>query len=230
MSFQDAINCLNAMCENNSVLEDNNVESAHNGATSTSANQDKTAVVGAEVHTNDKLSQNCINVEQRGYVVRKLEGTPTQSSHVRLVPSSDEICTADSSPIHCESFKIFSRRYILRKTLEMLRTEPDETKYYTYKNHLINIEKCFENSSLEYISNDLAVALTNAWHLSDCNDDNDPEGCSNKQDLSTGASAFPFENKEDVMYLEKSKLISSMLLIAKNDDEYCQCLTKLCNM
>jgi hypothetical protein len=112
----------------------------------------------------------------------------------------------------------------------MLKTEPDETKYYTYKNHLINIEKCFENSSLEYISNDLAVALTNAWHLSDCNDDNDPEVCSNKQDLSTGASAFPFENKEDVMYLEKSKLISSMLLIAKNDDEYCQCLTKLCNM
>jgi hypothetical protein len=221
---------INSLIEDKNTLKDFNIESSHDRSTSTSENQDRIVVVDAEVHTDDKLSQKCINMKQKSYLVRKLERTAPQSFPVRLLPCSDEICKVESNPKHCESFKLFSRRYLLHKTLEMLNSEPDETKYYTYKNHLINVEKCFEHSNLESASNDLDVAVTNAWHLSQNDADNGSKKSSNKRNLSTGALKFPVENKEDIVCLERSKLISAMLSLAAKDDEYCHCLTKLSNM
>ena len=64
-----------------------------------------------------------------------------------------------------KQFNIFARQYILQRILHVLYSEKDDTKYGVYKKYLLNVEECSLEVNQMQHSNDLFVALINAYQL-----------------------------------------------------------------
>ena len=229
--MQNGTNYPDARYESNSELEATNDLRSFDGKSgqdrlpTTSQNENRIVVVDAEVHFNERPIQNCTYVRQKSNKSKIDEDSSHSTSHLPLLPCSDAICTVESPSHSSESFKLFSRRYLLHKTLDVVNKETDETKYNVYKNHLLNIEKYFDNSSSNDICSDLVVALKNAWYLFHHSDNNGSEDLLNSPKSSTRAVS-----NKDTENVNITKLISTMLSLAAKDEEYCHCLTKLCNI
>ena len=67
--------------------------------------------------------------------------------------------------IKTKQFNVFARQYILQRILHVLYSEKDDTKYGMYKKYLLNVEQCSLEFNAGQNSNDLFVALKNAYHL-----------------------------------------------------------------
>ena len=153
-----------------------------------------------------------------------------RQDHVSAPSGSNGICSIDSPSMSCESFKVFSRRYILRKTSEMLYKEPDETEYHTYRQHLLNLEKYFENPSQGNSFNDLAVALKNAWYLSQYHEVSSQNGTTKGRDSCIEIVSSSLEISPDTKYAESLKIIQALLSVLSEDDKYSRFLNELCNV
>ena len=67
--------------------------------------------------------------------------------------------------VKTKQFNVFARKYILQRILHVLHSEKDDTKYGVYKKYLIRVEGCTLDVNSGQNSNDLFVALKNAYHL-----------------------------------------------------------------
>ena len=164
LSLQNVTNYPKTRYESNSKLEVTNDRKSFDGKSGQdslaiiSQNHNRLVVVDAEVH-NEGPSQNCITMKQQNAKGKLNKKESHSAPDLPLIPCSDAICSVESPTQHSESFKLFCRRYLLRKTINVVNNEPDETKYNVYKNHLLNIEKYFDNSCSNNICSDLVVAL-----------------------------------------------------------------------
>ena len=133
--------------------------------------------------------------------------------------------------IKTKHFNVFARQYILQRILHVLHSEKDDTKYGVYKKYLIRVEECTLDVNSGQNSNDLFVALKNAYHL---------HFHSNliKHQIEPNISSVSWQietRKYDNMSIEPSfekdiDVINSMILFVGEEKKYHEYLNVLCDM
>ena len=133
--------------------------------------------------------------------------------------------------IKTKHFNVFARQYILQRILHVLHSEKDDTKYGVYKKYLLNIEECSLEINPGQHSNDLFVALKNAYHLHSHSNWIHNQGEPKLSSVSWQTETRKYDNWSNEPSFEKDvDVINSMILFVEEEQKYHEYLNILCDM
>ena len=125
-----------------------------------------------------------------------------------------------------ESFKTFSRRYILKNTLKVLENNGKETDYRKYLNHLCSLENypCQQKDSESKMN--FIVSLVNAWYLEKHKDIRKTVGFVDAS-KKTKKDFVGNDNYHSTKINDRKRLINLMLLNDSPNHQYIELLKEL---
>ena len=130
-----------------------------------------------------------------------------------------------------KQFNIFARQYILQRILHVLYSEKDDTKYGVYKKYLLNVEECSLEVNQMQHSNDLFVALINAYQLYSHSNFISHQVEPNISSVSWQTETRKHDNWSIEPNFEKDiDVINSMILFVEEEQKYQKYLNILCDM
>ena len=130
-----------------------------------------------------------------------------------------------------KQFNLFARQYILQRILHVLHSEKDDSKYGVYKKYLLNVEECSLEVNPGQYSNDLFVALINAYHLHSHSNLIGHQVEPNISSVSWQTETRKYDNWSIEPNFEKDiDVINSMMLFVGEEQKYHEYLNILCDM
>ena len=168
---------------------------------------------------------------------RKMSDFPTMDSNNEEVDNEESfplIITKEEQQldvIRAKQFNVFARQYILQRILHVLYSEKDDTKYGVYKKYLLNVEESSLEVNQRQHSNDLFVALINAYHLHSHSNLLNHEVEPNISSMSWQTETQKHDNWSIEPNIEKDiDVINSMILFVGDEQKYHEYLNILCDM
>ena len=123
-------------------------------------------------------------------------------------------------------FKVFSRSYILKNTLKLLKDNGNESDYQKFFKHICDLE-CYENGQDD---NDkklhLLISLINAWHLRKYEHTPKTQNSANNEGQTINRLSVD-DIVDDQGPHERKRILNSLLSNVNNDEEYKRLLDKL---
>ena len=130
-----------------------------------------------------------------------------------------------------KQFNVFARQYILQRILQVLYSEKDDTKYGVYKKYLLNVEQCTLELNPGQHSNDLFVALNNAYHLHSHSNLIKQQAEPDVSSVSWQTETRKHDNGSIEPNFEKDiDVINSMILFVGEEKKYHEYLNILCDI
>ena len=133
--------------------------------------------------------------------------------------------------VKAKQFNVFARQYILQRILHVLYSEKDDAKYGIYKKYLLNVEQCSLEFNAGQNSNDLFVALKNAYLLHSHSNVIKSHVEPNISSLSWQPPTRKYDDLSSEPSFEKDiDVINSMILFVGEEQKYHEYLNVLCDM
>ena len=168
---------------------------------------------------------------------RKMSDFQTMDSNTEEVDNEESfplIITKEEQQfdvMKAKQFNVFARQYILQRILHVLYSEKDDTKYGIYKKYLLNVEQCSLEFNAGQNSNDLFVALNNAYHLHSHSNLIKQQAEPDISSVSWQTETRKHNNWSIEPNFEKDiDVINSMILLVGEEKKYHEYLNILCDI